>query len=189
MNSSNHWQLLSVAIVAVVSFIVLPAYAANVKPKPEPSNMKITSSAFQDGQRIPKEFTGDGKNISPPLSWIDAPANCKSFALICDDPDAPVGDWVHWVIYNLPGTSHELPSGIDKDQKLPKGTNQGKNSWGNTGYGGPAPPPGKVHHYYFKLYALDNSLSSNSPLSKEQLLSNIKGHVLAECQLIGTYSR
>lgn len=187
MNSRSYWRSLLIAVIACIVLPQFNTHARNVKP--EASSMRISSPVFQEGQRIPKEFTEDGKNISPPLSWTGAPANCQSFALICDDPDAPVGNWVHWVIYNLPGNSNALSADINKSQKLPDGTNQGKNSWGNTGYGGPAPPPGKVHRYFFKLYALDNTLSSNSPMSKEQLLTSIKGHVIAECQLIGTYSR
>jgi Raf kinase inhibitor-like YbhB/YbcL family protein len=155
----------------------------------------ITSTAFDTGQPIPKEYTGDGEDRSPPLNWSGVPAGSKQLALICDDPDAPRAEpWVHWVIYNLPARLDSLPEGIGPVERLedPAGAMQGANSWtsGQTiGYRGPAPPPGKPHRYYFTLYALDTKLDLEPGLSKENLLEAMKGHILAEGQLMGTYQR
>ena len=158
-------------------------------------SMKLTSPAFTEGQKIPKQYTGDGTDISPKLQWSDVPDGVKEFALIMDDPDAPRPQpWVHWVIYNIPGNMRELPENLPRDMELAKhgGIRQGSNSWsmGNIGYRGPAPPPGHGRHrYYFKLYALDANLNLKNSLSKDQLLSAIKDHILAEDQLMGTYER
>jgi len=156
--------------------------------------MKLTSSAFTEGQKIPKQYTGDGIDISPKLEWSDVPAKVKEFALIMDDPDAPMPKpWVHWVIYNIPGNTNGLPENLPRERELAKhgGMRQGANSWplGNIGYRGPAPPRGKPHRYFFKLYALDANLNLKHSMSKEQLLNAIKGHVIAEAQLMGTYER
>ena len=155
----------------------------------------VTSTAFDAGQPIPKEYTGDGEDRSPPLSWTGVPQGSKQLALICDDPDAPSAEpWVHWVIYNLPARLNSLPEGIVPIERLedPAGTLQGANSWtsGQTiGYRGPAPPPGKPHRYYFTLYALDAELDLAPGLNKKNLLAALKGHILAEGQLMGTYQR
>ena len=118
---------------------------------------QMTTTAFSSGGTIPKNYTCDGPDLSPPLTWKDAPAGTQSFALIADDPDAPAGTWVHWVVYNVPSTAKELPEGVQKTEKLPDGTLQGRNDFRKIGYGGPCPPPGKPHRYFFKLYALDRS--------------------------------
>jgi len=150
--------------------------------------MKITSTAFAHEGAIPSRFTCDGQDISPELSWSDVPAGAKSLALINDDPDAPVGLWVHWVLYNIPATAKGLPENVDKTLKpLPDGSVQGTSSWGRTGYGGPCPPSG-THRYFFKLYALDTTLDIG-PAKKDQLEQAMKGHVLAEAQLMGRYAR
>ncbi len=156
--------------------------------------IQITSSAFTQGQPIPKKHTGEGVDVSPPLSWSNLPVGVKELALICDDPDAPNGDWVHWVIYKISASAKGLPEGVPRTAKLkePVGALQGKNSWPAaeaTGYRGPMPPPGKVHHYYFKLYALDTPLHAEPGLDKKALLEQIKGHILGEGQLMGTYKR
>jgi len=153
--------------------------------------IQITSSAFTQGQPIPKKHSGDGVDVSPPLAWSNLPANTKELALICDDPDAPNGDWVHWVIYKIPADAKGLSEGVTRNAKLkePAGALQGKNSWPSTGYRGPMPPPGKVHHYYFKLYALDAPLQAEPGLEKEALLERIKGHILGEGELMGTYKK
>jgi Raf kinase inhibitor-like YbhB/YbcL family protein len=149
----------------------------------------ITSKAFKDGEPIPKQYTADGKDISPPLSWGKLPDGARSVALICDDPDAPRDKpWVHWVIYNLPVDVRELAEGI-APQNLSNGARQGKNDFGKIGYGGPSPPPGKPHRYYFKLYALDRMLDLPAGATKDQLIAAMKGHVLAEGQLMGKYGR
>ena len=151
--------------------------------------MKLTSTAFADGNPIPTRHTCDGADVSPPLQWSDAPAGAKSFALICDDPDAPVGDWVHWVIYGLPAATTALPEKIAPSETLPNGARQGVNDFRRVGYGGPCPPPGKPHRYFFKLYALDAELPRQSRASKADLLRAMQGHILAQAQLMGTYQR
>jgi Raf kinase inhibitor-like YbhB/YbcL family protein len=156
----------------------------------------VTSSAFQDDQPIPKKFTEDGEDLSPPLAWTYTPKGTRQWALICDDPDAPTPEpWVHWVIYAIPGEIRSLPQGVEPAEKLAslQGALQGKNSWpsGQTiGYRGPAPPKGHgVHHYHFKLYALDRALVLKPELTKEALETAIEGHILGTGELIGTYER
>ncbi len=152
--------------------------------------MQVTSTAFQEDAAIPMQYTGDGKDLSPPLQWSGAPAGTKSFALICDDPDAPrLQPWVHWVLFNLPPDSKELEEGVPAKQVLASGAKQGGNDFGNLGYGGPAPPKGKPHRYYFKLYALDTMLELNEGATKQELEKAMKGHILAQGQLMGTYQR
>jgi Raf kinase inhibitor-like YbhB/YbcL family protein len=151
--------------------------------------MKLTSKGFGDGQPIPARFTCDGADISPPLEWSGAPAGAKSFALICDDPDAPMGTWVHWVLYGLPAGTNSLPEKTPKDDTLPNGARQGINDFQRTGYGGPCPPPGKPHHYHFKLHALDIELTLKARATKRDLLKAMKGHILAEAWLTGIYQR
>jgi Raf kinase inhibitor-like YbhB/YbcL family protein len=151
--------------------------------------LTVASTAFEPGQPIPIKYTCQGDDISPPLTWDGAPANTVTFALICDDPDAPGGTWVHWVIYNLPPRPPSLPENTPKTETLPNGDAQGRNSFGNIGYGGPCPPAGKTHHYIFKVYALDAALTVKSHPGKDQLLAAMRGHILAEGQLMGTYKR
>jgi len=150
--------------------------------------MKVTSSAFNEGQMIPLKYTCDGQDISPPLEWENAPDATKSFALICDDPDAPMGMWVHWVVYDIPPDMNNLPEHVRPERQLGNGIRQGNNSWPNIGYGGPC-PPGGTHRYYFKLYALDTTLNLKPGATKEQLLQAMKGHVLEEAHLMGKYQR
>jgi Raf kinase inhibitor-like YbhB/YbcL family protein len=151
--------------------------------------MTISSNAFREGEAIPRHFTCDGEDVSPPLSWIEVPKEARSLALICDDPDAPAGTWVHWVLWNLPPSTPTLPEGVPKEARLPGGIQQGKNSWPRTGYNGPCPPPGKPHRYFFKLYALDTELSLPDGGGKSAVENAMKGHILAQAQLIGTYGR
>jgi Raf kinase inhibitor-like YbhB/YbcL family protein len=152
--------------------------------------MEVTSTAFQEGATIPKQYTGDGRDISPPLRWSGAPDDRQSFALICDDPDAPRKEpWVHWVLFNLPADTHELPEAVPADETLTHGAKQGMNDFGKVGYGGPAPPRGKPHRYHFKLYALDSMLNLKEGATKQQLEQAMKGHILASGQLIGDYGR
>jgi Raf kinase inhibitor-like YbhB/YbcL family protein len=156
---------------------------------PKTMSIQITSTAFADGQPIPAKYTCDGDDVSPPLQWTNAPVNTKSFALICDDPDAPVGAWVHWVAYNLPANATGLPEDVAKTQTIAGGAKQGLNDFRRVGYGGPCPPLGKPHRYFFKLYALDAMLNLKPGLTKKELLKVTNGHVLAEGQLMGTYQR
>jgi Raf kinase inhibitor-like YbhB/YbcL family protein len=151
--------------------------------------MNVTSTAFQEGTTIPKQCTGEGKDVSPPLKWGEVPAGTKSFAVICDDPDAPRKEpWVHWVLFNLPAEARELAEGASRGG-LPTGAKEGKNDFGNIGYGGPMPPPGKAHRYYFKVYALETVLDLPEGATKAELERAMKGHVLAEGQLMGKYAR
>jgi len=153
------------------------------------TTVDLTSTAFQQGQSIPRQCTADGKNISPPLKRSSPPYGTKSFALICEDPDAPRKTWVHWVVYNLPAESRELSEDTPPEATLPNGTCQGVNDFGKIGFGGPAPPPGKPHHYVYRLYALDRPLSLAPGATKDQLLAAIKNHILAEGKLTGIYAR
>ncbi len=151
--------------------------------------MKISSAAFSAGETIPKKFTCDGPDTSPQLSWTEAPAKTQSFALIMDDPDAPVGTWVHWVLFDLPSDTKELPEGVPKQDQLANGARQGRNDFGKIGYGGPCPPPGNAHRYFFKLYALDAKLNLKAGAAKADAERAMKGHILAQAKLIGKYGR
>jgi len=150
---------------------------------------ELKSPAFRQGGDIPKKYTCEGEGVSPELIWEGTPEGTKSFALISDDPDAPVGIWVHWVIYDLPANSTGLKEGISKAPILTDRSKQGLTDFGTLGYGGPCPPPGKPHRYFFKLYALDAILNLNPGATKKQLLKTIEGHILSETQLFGTYKR
>jgi Raf kinase inhibitor-like YbhB/YbcL family protein len=157
----------------------------------EGASMKVhlTSAAFQEGQTIPRQYTADGKDISPPLQWDEPPQGTQSWALICDDPDAPRGTWVHWVLFNLPAETRSLEEGMPASATLANAAKQGKNDFRKLGYGGPAPPPGKPHRYFFKLYAVDQQLDLAAGATKAELVAALKGHVLAEGQLMGRYGR
>ncbi len=152
-------------------------------------SFQLSSAAFSANEMIPKKFTCEGQNVSPQLSWSGAPAGTKTFALIMDDPDAPVGTWVHWVIYNLPANMKELPEGVEKQDRLSSGASQGRNDFRKTGYGGPCPPSGKPHRYFFKLYALDTSLDLKAGASKADVERAIKDHTLGQAELIGLFGR
>ena len=141
--------------------------------------LKLTSTAFTEGGMIPKQYTCDGKDLSPPLAWSGVPAAAKSLALIADDPDAPLGTWVHWVLFNLPASTQKLPENIPPQKTLPDGAKQGMTDFGRIGYGGPC-PPGGTHRYYFKLYALELELKLEPGATKGQLLKAMQDHVLAE---------
>jgi len=157
-------------------------------------NLQLTSSAFENGQPIPKRHTGDGEDVSPSLVWSDPPKETKAFALICDDPDAPRKEpWVHWVLFNIAAKTtsdgFELPEGLPAKPDLGAQGMQGRNDFGNIGYGGPAPPRGKPHRYYFKAYALDTLLDLKPETTKQKLEEAMRGHILAKGELMGTYSR
>jgi Raf kinase inhibitor-like YbhB/YbcL family protein len=173
------------AVLSACQNQAVPAEEENVM------TFSLTSPAMKDGDRVPTRFTEDGNDASPPLEWADPPAGTQSFALICDDPDAPVGTWDHWLIWNLPATLRKLPEGVAKTETVPElgDARQGKNSWPRMGYNGPAPPPGKVHHYNFVLYALDAPLDLKAGANKKALLAAMKGHVLGQGKLTGLYSR
>jgi len=149
----------------------------------------LTSPAFDEGQAIPRKYTGEGQDISPPLSWSNPPDGVKSFALICDDPDAPKGTWVHWVAWNISPDTTSLPEGVPPTEKTDAGIVQGNNTWPKIGYGGPMPPPGPAHRYFFKLYALDTEIALKPGATKEDLVKAMQGRILGEAQLMGTYKR
>jgi hypothetical protein len=151
------------------------------------AKIQLTSAAFADGQPVPVKYTADALDISPPLAWTNAPAGTKSFALIVVDPDAPSGDWTHWVIYDLPPTAAALAEDILKAPQLPNGAKQGLNDFKKTGYSGPAPPPGNAHRYIFKLYALDAMTGLAPGATRADLFKAMEGHVLGEGRLMGTY--
>lgn len=150
--------------------------------------MEIISSAFKPGETIPSKYTCDNIDISPPLTWSRVPPGTKSFALICDDPDAPSGTYVHWVLFNLPPDTRELAEAVPKKDILENGARQGKNDYGKTGYGGPCPPSG-THRYYFKIFALDCELDEKPGITKKDLVKVMESHVLEEGQLMGRYKK
>lgn len=151
--------------------------------------MQLKAAALKPGADIPEQFTCDGSNISPALSWTTPPEGTQSFALIMEDPDAPGRTWVHWVLYGLPATDRELPEGVAPKGTLPSGARQGRNDFGKTGYGGPCPPPGPAHRYYFRLYALDTELQLRAGATRAQVDRSVRGHVLASAELMGQYRR
>jgi Raf kinase inhibitor-like YbhB/YbcL family protein len=186
-----NFRLLTCVVLLIALLAACSVFDKNdsleVLPNEEeiPMSMILTSSAFADGGTIPARHARQGGNVSPPLAWSGAPAGTLSFALIVDDPDAPSGDWVHWVVYNLPADTIGLSEGITT---LPGGAAQGKNGWGAAQYDGPQPPRG-THRYVFKLYALDVVLDLDPGASKATLLQAMEGHVLARAQLIGNYTK
>ena len=150
--------------------------------------MMITCQAFKDGGSIPDKYTCDGEDISPPLSWSGAPNQTETYALIVDDPDAPIGIFTHWVIFNIPASESGLQENTPNIDKLPNGAVQGRNDFGRRGYGGPCPPSG-THRYQFHLYAIDAQLNLLPGASKRDVLKAIKEHILAKAELTGLYSR
>lgn len=148
----------------------------------------VTSPVFEEAGMIPSKYTGDGEDISPPLKWEGLPTGTKSIALICDDPDAPMKTWVHWVMWNIPPDVRQLPENVPPQAELPNGSRQGITDFNRPGYGGPAPPRG-THRYYFKIYALDTTLDLANTSRKKDLLKAVEGHILGEGQLMGKYKR
>lgn len=150
--------------------------------------MVLRSPAFAEGGMIPSRYTCDGDDVSPGLAWSDVPDGAESFALVCDDPDAPAGTWVHWVLYDLPPAARELAERVPADPQLRAGGRHGMTDFGRIGYGGPC-PPGGTHRYFFRLYALDRTLGLAAGATRKQVEQAIKGHVLAEARLMGRYRR
>ncbi len=179
-------------LLAVVGILISACQEKTKSERPakgeKSMGITLTSSAFEEGEMIPKQYTCDGADISPPLSWIDMPEETKSLALISDDPDAPVGTWVHWVLFNIPPETHELTENIPPDEMLTNGARHGVTDFGRFGYGGPC-PPGGTHRYYFKLYALNTMLDLSGRVTKDDLLKAMEGHIIAEGQLMGKYRR
>lgn len=151
--------------------------------------MQLTSPAFTEGTDIPTQYTADGRDVSPPLQWSGVPDSTRSFALICDDPDAPRGTWVHWVLFNVPADQRELVEAAPATATLANRAKQGLNDFGKLGYGGPAPPRGRPHRYEFKLYALDTTLDLKDGATKQALERAMTGHILEQARLMGIYGR
>jgi Raf kinase inhibitor-like YbhB/YbcL family protein len=151
----------------------------------------LTSPAFQGGDSIPRQFTCDGADVSPPLGWLAPPSGTASFALIVEDPDAPGGTYIHWVLYDLPGAMASLPEAVPKGAELPQlgGAKQGRTSFGRTGYGGPCPPPGPAHHYHFLLFALNAKLGLAAGATRDQVMTAMQAHELGRAELVGLYAR
>jgi len=191
-SARRHRCLLTVLLAVLVPASTACENQTAVIGEEKAMTFPLTSPAFKNDERIAKPYTGEGADMSPPLEWGDPPAGTKSFALICDDPDAPVGTWDHWVLWNLPGDRRQLPENVAKVDTLPDlgGARQGKNSWPKIGYNGPMPPKGHgTHHYNFVLYALDAPLDLKAGADKKVLLAAMKGHILGQAKLTGTYSR
>jgi len=154
-----------------------------------PMAFVIFTASFPNGGPIPRKFTCDGADLSPEVSWTGSPTGTQSFVLIADDPDAPVGTWTHWVLFDVPAQTNSLAEGIAKVDEVPSGGRQGRNDFRRIGYGGPCPPPGKPHRYFFKLYALDKMLSLKPGCSKAEVEQAMQNHVLGKAELMGTYQR
>ena len=180
-------RLTGVACGIAVLGMALPI-ASSQKGRPDMA-FTISTTAFQNGGDIPKKFTCEGEDVSPALSWEGTPAGAKSFSLIADDPDAPVGAWTHWVLFDLPAGAKGLPENVAKVDQLPSGGKQGRNDFQKIGYGGPCPPPGKPHRYFFKLYALDRNLDLSPGATKAEVERSMQGHILATAELLGRYRR
>jgi len=162
-----------------------PTPAAQKENKME---IKLTSAAFKEGQPIPRQYTCDGVNVSPPLEWTGVPKTAKTVAIVADDPDAPAGTWVHWVVYDLPAENIGVVENLPATESLKAGGFQGKNDFGKIGYGGPCPPSG-THRYFFKVYALDAEVSLNAGATKADLEKAMQGHIVGQGELMGTYQR
>ena len=182
----------NIFLLIVAINIVLSACGTSTTPTEAAvtNQLTIKSDAFVSGQSIPAKYTCIGRNISPPLTWNEPPAGTQSFALIMDDPDAPVGTWVHWVLYNIPLAKRDLQEDLPITGKNmdPNAIYVGKNSSGNIGYDGPCPPSG-THRYIFKLYALDTTINLLPGVTREQILKEMDGHILAQSELVGTLSK
>ena len=186
----------NILIGLLLTLALLPTACGSEKLTPELAageqalpSFEMTSAAFAPGDAIPQQYTCDGADLSPPLSWAAPPEGAQSLVLIADDPDAPGKTWVHWVLYDLPPNQRELPEGLPPQETLPKLGTQGKNDFGKIGYGGPCPPKGKDHRYFFQLYAVDVKLNLAPGATKSQVLEAMAEHVLAQAELMGTYKR
>ncbi|HSO11308.1 MAG TPA: YbhB/YbcL family Raf kinase inhibitor-like protein [Anaerolineales bacterium] len=183
----------------ILSAIALSACAPSTPATPEQTitdplemeetmSIELTSNAFKQGQPIPEKYSCKGEDVSPALAWGEPPTGTQSFALIMDDPDAPVGTWDHWILFNIPASARGLPESFPANETHPDGSMSGKNSWGRMGYGGPC-PPGGTHRYFFRLYALDEMLAISAGASKGELEKAMVGHILAHGELMGTFTK
>jgi Raf kinase inhibitor-like YbhB/YbcL family protein len=189
----NH--LRSIAKLAAMVLVLGPVGGSTVSQS-HPSTggrslmaLVLKSPAFAHGAEIPKKHSCEAADVSPALEWGGSPARTISFALIMDDPDAPAGTWVHWVLWNLPASAHELSEAVAKQDQLDDGTRQGRNSFRKIGYNGPCPPPGKPHRYFFRLYALDEKLDLAPGANSSDLQEAMKGHIIIQAEYMGTYRR
>ena len=177
----------------VLFMAIISTFADEPKGEPEEevvmAELELKSDAFEQGETIPEKYTCDGDDISPQLSWGQPPEGTEELVLICDDPDAPVGTWDHWVLYGLAPDTVGLPEGVPTTKEIDRGGLQGKNSWGNIGYGGPCPPKGPAHRYFFRLYAVDKTLDLKPGASKKSVLKAMERHILAQGELMGKYAR
>jgi Raf kinase inhibitor-like YbhB/YbcL family protein len=192
--TTDHRKLLGPStVIPLILALFLAAHAASPSltsfPEGTTTSFTLSSPSFSNGGDIAKKFTCDGADVSPQLSWTDPPPTTKSFALLADDPDAPVGNWNHWTAWNLPPTLRGLPEGVLKQAQLSNGSQQGRNDFRKPGYNGPCPPPGKAHRYYFKLFALDVKLDLKPSAGKKQLEAAMKDHILAQSEWMGRYGR
>ena len=195
VRQSSHHNVLGMRYVSIVTaFMVfsLVLMGANLIHSEGPMTLTLKSDVFNHGGAIPSKYTCEGKDVSPPLAWEGVPKTARSLVLIVDDPDAPDPKapkmtWVHWVLYNIPPDVSSLPEGV-KSANLPRGTGEGLNDWKRTGYGGPCPPIGR-HRYFHKLYALDTKLEGMSTPTKAKVEAAMKGHIIAQTELVGTYQK
>src|SRR5581483_1071803 len=175
---------IAIAWIILASVTTLATAAAEEK---HAMAFSLSSTAFPNGGDIPKKYTCDGADVSPELSWSNPPAGTQSFALIVEDPDAPAGTWTHWVLYDLPPDTTALEENVPKVDQLPNGARQGRNDFRKIGYGGPCPPSGKPHRYFFRLYALDRKLGLKPGATKDEVQAATKGHILGEAELKGKF--
>ena len=176
-------------VVATFAFVIGLLATSVVMAKDSAANLELKTTAFKSGGTIPAKYTCSGADISPALAWNQPPPRTQSFVLIVDDPDAPAGTWVHWVVYNLPASARQLPESVPQGEAIVSGGKQGLNDFPQNGYGGPCPPPGKPHRYFFRLYALDTLLDLHAPIHRNDVDAAMKGHILTQAKLMGTFGR
>jgi Raf kinase inhibitor-like YbhB/YbcL family protein len=181
----------TVAVVAPLMLILLALFVADYVrgQQPSPSKIELKTSSFTPGGFIPKRFTCEAADISPALSWTDPPAGTQSFAIIEDDPDAPSGTFVHWLVYDLPAAYRRLPEGLSGDDQMAGGGRQGTNDFSRTGYNGPCPPRGQAHRYFIRFYALDVKINLRPAATRSELDAAMQGHILAQAELMGRFKR
>jgi hypothetical protein len=176
-------------LVLASSTIIVHGQSASTAKGGHAMPFTLTSPAFATAAMIPDQYTCKGQDISPALEWSNPPAKTASFALLMDDPDAPAGDWVHWVLWDVPASKHALSENVAKSEQLDDGSHQGRNSFNRVGYSGPCPPPGQRHRYFFRLYALDSKVTVSPGADRAALEAAMKGHVLATTEYVGTFHR
>jgi Raf kinase inhibitor-like YbhB/YbcL family protein len=195
MARRNVFRIIAIVAFVFVSATVLPATAwaeptyAGEQQQGGNMALAVSSPSFQNGGEIPKKFTCTDADVSPELEWTAVPGGTQSLALIADDPDAPAGTWTHWILFDLPAETKSLPENVSKQDELPNGARQGRNDFRKIGYGGPCPPTGKPHRYFFKLYALDRKLDLKPGASKQDVEQAMQGHILAQGELMGRFQR